>query len=83
MECKDHVFYLYFLVSTGTVRLYRNGVADTSQSWSSGIVQIYYDNEWGNICDDYSFGSDEADVICHQLGYTGASSYSNTVYTSM
>ena len=40
-----------------------------------GIVQIYYDG-WGNICDYSYYGSDEADVICHQLGYTGASSYS-------
>ena len=69
-------------VSQGAVRFYRNGVPDTSQSWSSGIVQIYYSGSWGNICDDSSFGSDEADVICHQLGYSGASSYSNTGVTT-
>ena len=28
--------------------------------------------------DDSSFGLTEATVICHQLGYTGASSYSRT-----
>ena len=36
---------------------------------------MYY-NGWGNICDDYYYNSTEANVICHQLGYTGASSYS-------
>ena len=36
---------------------------------------MYY-NGWGNICDDYYYNSAEANVICHQLGYTGASSYS-------
>ena len=35
-----------------------------------------YNSQWGNICDDESFGITEATVICHQLGYTGASSYS-------
>ena len=34
-----------------------------------------YFNGWGNICDDYYYSSTEANVICHQLGYTGASSY--------
>ena len=38
-------------------------------------MRIYY-NGWGNnICDDYFYSPTEADVICHQLGYTGASSY--------
>lgn len=70
-----------YIASTGAVRLVRNGVADPSQSWSSGIVQVNY-GSWGNICDDSYFGSDEADVICHQLAYTGASSYSNAGVTS-
>ena len=58
----------------GVVRLYRNGV--TSSSYYYGIVQIYINGQWGNICDDSYYNQYEADVICHQLGYTGASSYS-------
>ena len=62
----------------GALRLVRNNYYSTVQAWNSGIVEIYYGSIWGNICDDTNFGYDEADVICHQLGYTGASSYGNT-----
>uniref|UniRef100_A0A1X7VFW6 SRCR domain-containing protein n=1 Tax=Amphimedon queenslandica TaxID=400682 RepID=A0A1X7VFW6_AMPQE len=63
----------------GTVRLVRSGVF--SSTYTAGIVQIYYftssssTNRWGNICDDTSFASTEASVICNQLGYDGASFY--------
>ena len=63
-----------FPSGNGVVRLYRNGV--TSTSYYYGIVQIYINGAWGNICDDIYYSSTEADVICHQLGYTGASSHS-------
>ena len=69
------VFYhLESFVANGVVRLYRNGV--TSSSYYYGIVQIWYNGEWGNICYDSYYDKNEADVICHQLRYTGASSYS-------
>ena len=64
---------LGFPQSNGIVRLYHNGV--TSSSYYYGIVQIWYNGQWGNICVDNDYGQYEADVICHQLGYTGASSY--------
>ena len=60
--------------SSGALVLYRNGVS--SSSYYYGIVQIYHNSGWGNICDDNYYSSAEANVICHQLGYTGASSYS-------
>ena len=47
----------------------------TSVLYYYGIVRVYY-NGWGNICDDYQYSYNEANVICHQLGYTGVSSYS-------
>ena len=59
---------------SGVVRLWRFG--STSLLYSSGRVQIYYNSQWGNICDDSQLGLTEAHVICHQLGYTGASSQS-------
>ena len=60
--------------TNGPIRLWRNGV--TSLSYTSGRVQIYFNNGWGNICDDVDFGLAEATVICIQLGYTGASNHS-------
>ena len=58
----------------GPIRLWRNG--NTSLSYTSGRVQLVYNRQWGNICADVEFGLTEAFVICHQLGYTGASSQS-------
>ncbi|XP_019859785.1 PREDICTED: neurotrypsin-like [Amphimedon queenslandica] len=66
--------------TAGTIVLYRNEVS--SSSYYYGIVQLYYNSRWGNICDDNYYSSSEADVICHQLGYTGASSYSRAGRTS-
>ena len=66
----------------GTVRLVRNGL--TSTSYSSGRVQIYM-SSWGYICDDVwfqPFANTEADVICHQLGYSGALNYSRSALDS-
>ena len=62
----------------GVVRLYRNGYTSSSNYY--GIVQILYNGQWGNICDDTYYNQYEADVICHQLGYTGASNYSRAGY---
>lgn len=50
---------------------------------SSGIVQVYYSSDtvpvsWINVC--YDSDDDDinvaANVICHQLGFTNATSYS-------
>ena len=65
-------------IGNGVVRLYCNGYTSSSNYY--GIVQILYNGQWGNICDDTYYNQYEADVICHQLGYTGASSYSRAGY---
>ena len=69
--------FCFTALSNGAVILSRYNSASTSYYY--GIVRIYYNNGWGNLCyDNYIFYYDymDANVICHQLGYTGASSYS-------
>ena len=60
-------------MTNGPIRLWRNG--NSSTEFTSGRVQLVYDSVWGNICWDANFELTEADVICHQLGYTGALDY--------
>ena len=62
----------------GAIRLLNSG---RSQYNTAGRVQVWYGEQWGNICDRNTyFGYDEADVICHQLGWSGSSSYSTGQY---
>ena len=61
----------------GAIRLLNSG--STSLYNTAGRVQVWYGGQWGNICDNHHylpFGYDEADVVCHQLGWSGSSSYS-------
>ena len=66
-------YVAHYAAVSGTLILSRYNIS--SASYYYGTVRVYY-NGWGNICDDSYYGSAESNVICHQLGYTGASSYS-------
>ena len=78
------MFLLYVLVtgpsSNGAMRLFNNG--STSLNNTAGIVQVWNNGEWGNICFDTTFGMNEANVICHQLGWSNATSYTRYSATS-
>ena len=60
-------------IADGAIILSRYNYSSTSYYY--GTVRIYY-NGWGNICYDNRYSSADANVICHQLGYTGVSTYS-------
>ena len=65
---------------SGAIRLVRGST--TSPDYTSGVVQVWWNGQWGSICYGYSFDYDEANVICHQLGWSGASSYTSSQHDS-
>ena len=46
-------------------------LAKGSTPWE-GIVEVFYNNTWGTICDD-GYSSSNGPVLCKQLGYQGYS----------
>ncbi len=40
----------------------------TSGIASAGRLELFYNDQWGTVCDD-NFGPNDAMVACRQLGY--------------
>ncbi|XP_078695032.1 scavenger receptor cysteine-rich type 1 protein M130-like isoform X2 [Branchiostoma floridae x Branchiostoma belcheri] len=47
--------------------------------YNTGLVLVFYNGQWGSICDD-GFDMADADVICRQLGFTGAEAFYEEAY---
>ena len=64
------------VITDGTLRL----GSYYSSSTSSGRLEIYYNGQWGTVCDD-SFDQTDANVACRQLGFDYASNYGTVGYS--
>ena len=63
--------------SSGDLRLVaRNG--QTSPSLTAGRLEVYYDTQWGTVCDN-QFGTEERDVACRDLGFSAGGLYDTNV----
>ncbi len=58
--------------NTGDLRLMDGTLTDGAGNLCEGRLEIYYDGQWGTICDDY-WTKPNADVACRALGFAGGS----------
>ena len=65
------------IIRTGSVRLVSSSYPlSTDLGGSTGRFEIYYNGQWGTVCNNM-FRQTDADVVCQQLGYKEASEYGN------
>ena len=86
------LWYNYFIVapqtacqSDGDVRLATNDQY-LPDGRVGGRVELYWAGSWGTVCDSFYFwGTDEARVVCRQLGYSssGEIKYFELVYIQL
>lgn len=64
----------------GAVRLTtETSPSDTNPGGNVGRLEIFYNGQWGTVCEDL-FDTTDADVVCNQLGYNRADRYGGAVF---
>ena len=63
--------YIYQCANTSSdfTGMYR--LSDESFGIGAGVVEVFYNGKWGNICydDDTGFSKENAKVVCKSIGY--------------
>ncbi|KAK0065004.1 neurotrypsin, partial [Biomphalaria pfeifferi] len=64
------------------IRVYPTRLRD-GQNRFEGTVEVFYNNDWGYVCDDH-WSQNAAEVVCHMLGYqrSGAKAVRNNGFKS-
>uniref|UniRef100_A0AAY4DQQ8 Lysyl oxidase homolog n=1 Tax=Denticeps clupeoides TaxID=299321 RepID=A0AAY4DQQ8_9TELE len=73
-EINSKLLVFSFLLQSDTPRIQLR-LAGEKRKHNEGRVEVFYDGEWGTVCDD-DFTIHAAQVVCKELGYMEAISWS-------